>query len=92
MTADSVYLDGFSPQLNPEMWDEDAMKNIARHCRRGTQLATWCVAGHVRQALKAQGFEVKLTIPDSLRGTPTLVVLLETDVDGYYGTDYFTNE
>ena len=33
MTADSVYLDGFSPQLNPEMWDEDAMKNIARHCR-----------------------------------------------------------
>jgi tRNA 5-methylaminomethyl-2-thiouridine biosynthesis bifunctional protein len=59
MTADSVYLDGFSPQLNPEMWDEDAMKNIARHCRRGTRLATWCVAGHVRQALKAQGFEVK---------------------------------
>lgn len=59
LTADSVYLDGFSPQLNPEMWDEDAMKNIARHCRRGTQLATWCVAGHVRQALKAQGFEVK---------------------------------
>lgn len=59
MTADSVYLDGFSPRLNPEMWDEDTMKNIARHCRRGTQLASWCVAGHVRQALKAQGFEVK---------------------------------
>ena len=65
ITADSVYLDGFSPQLNPELWDEDAMKNIARHCRRGTQLATWCVAGSVRQALKTQGFEVK-----KVPGTP----------------------
>lgn len=59
LTADSVYLDGFSPRLNPELWDENAMKNVARHCRRGTQLATWCVAGSVRQALKSQGFEVK---------------------------------
>lgn len=59
LTVDSVYLDGFSPQLNPELWDEAAMKNMARHCRRGTQLATWCVAGSVRQALKAQGFEVR---------------------------------
>ncbi len=40
----------------------------------------------------AQGFEVTLTIPDSLRGTPTIVVLLESDVADYYGTDYFANE
>lgn len=40
----------------------------------------------------AQGFEVSLNIPDSLRGTQTIVVLLETDVSTYYGTDYFTNE
>ena len=59
LTADSIYLDGFSPQLNPELWDESAMKNVARHCRRGTRLATWCVAGTVRQALKSQGFEVQ---------------------------------
>ncbi len=54
----------------------------------------YIVAGtaHYSPEGAAQGFEVKLTIPDSLRGTPTLVVLLETDVDGYYGTDYFTNE
>lgn len=65
LTVDSVYLDGFSPQLNPELWDEDAMKSIARHCRRGTQLATWCVAGSLRQALKAQGFDVK-----KVPGTP----------------------
>jgi hypothetical protein len=54
----------------------------------------YIVAGtaHYNPEGAAQGFEVKLTIPDSLRGTPTIVVLLETDVDGYYGTDYFTNE
>ncbi len=40
----------------------------------------------------AQGFEVTLNIPDSLRGTATLVVLLQSDVADYYGTDYFANE
>ena len=38
------------------------------------------------------GFDVTLTIPDSLRGTQTIVVVLETDMDDYYGTDYFVNE
>ncbi|MDK2979667.1 MAG: hypothetical protein PWQ55_14 [Chloroflexota bacterium] len=41
----------------------------------------------------AQGFEVTLNIPDSLRGNGNLVVvLLETNMADYYGTDYFTNE
>jgi hypothetical protein len=40
----------------------------------------------------AQGFEVTLNIPDSLRGTNTIVVLLETSSSDYYGTDYFVNE
>jgi hypothetical protein len=39
-----------------------------------------------------QGFEVELTIPDSLRGSSIIVVLLETNNSQYYGTDYFTNE
>ncbi len=38
------------------------------------------------------GFEVELTIPDSLRGESMIVVLLETNNSEYYGTDYFTNE
>ena len=40
----------------------------------------------------SQGFEVELTIPDSLRGSSLIVVLLETNNSQYYGTDYFTNE
>jgi hypothetical protein len=40
----------------------------------------------------AQGFDVTLNIPDSLRGSNLVVVLLETDMADYYGSDYFTNE
>lgn len=40
----------------------------------------------------AQGFEVTLNIPDSLRGSSLVVVLLETNMADYYGSDYFTNE
>jgi hypothetical protein len=47
---------------------------------------------HYQPQGSAQGFNVTLNIPDSLRGTGTIVVLLETDMDDYYGTDYFTNE
>lgn len=58
-TADSIYLDGFSPALNPGLWSADTMRALARHCRRGTQLSTWCVARTVRDALAQQGFQVR---------------------------------
>jgi len=40
----------------------------------------------------SQGFRVTLNIPDSLRGTGTIVVLLETNDPNYYGSDYFQNK
>src|SRR3989344_4898755 len=36
LTVDSIYLDGFSPQRNPESWDLHTLKAVARSCRRGT--------------------------------------------------------
>lgn len=59
LTADSVYLDGFSPRQNPELWSAETLASVARHCRRGTRLATWCVAGSVRESLARLGFEVR---------------------------------
>ena len=56
--ADSVYLDGFSPQCNPDMWDLPFCKAVARCCRRGTRIATWTVARSVRDALTQCGFIV----------------------------------
>ena len=58
VAADSVFLDGFSPDLNPEMWSPHTLKAVARLCRRGTRLASWCVQRGVREALAPCGFEV----------------------------------
>ena len=58
LTVDSVYLDGFSPQRNPDIWDLHTLKAVARCCRRGTRLATWTVARSVTDALTHCGFEV----------------------------------
>jgi tRNA 5-methylaminomethyl-2-thiouridine biosynthesis bifunctional protein len=57
--ADSVYLDGFSPQRNPDIWDLHTFKAVARCCRRGTRIATWTIARSVRDALAQSGFVVK---------------------------------
>lgn len=71
--ADSVYLDGFSPQKNPDIWDVHTFKAVARCCRRGTRIATWTIARAVRDGLAQAGFVVRKTpgIPpkrDNLQG------------------------
>lgn len=57
--VDAVYLDGFSPECNPDIWSLETLKALARHCRRGTRLATWTVARSVRDALAQCGFVVE---------------------------------
>ena len=56
--ADAVFLDGFSPQVNPHMWSADTLQAVAQHCRPGTTLATYTVAKDVRMRLQALGFSV----------------------------------
>jgi tRNA 5-methylaminomethyl-2-thiouridine biosynthesis bifunctional protein len=58
-SVDAVYLDGFNPAQNPTMWSEPVMQAVAQLCRPGTRLASWCVAGVVKQRLRAAGFEVR---------------------------------
>jgi tRNA 5-methylaminomethyl-2-thiouridine biosynthesis bifunctional protein len=57
--ADAVYLDGFSPALNPDMWSAAALAAVARHCKPGSRLASYSVALPVRQALGQLGFAVQ---------------------------------
>ncbi|MEK9953094.1 MAG: tRNA (5-methylaminomethyl-2-thiouridine)(34)-methyltransferase MnmD [Curvibacter sp.] len=57
--ADAVYLDGFSPARNPAMWSTEVIEGVARLCRPGTRLASWCVAGEVRARLQRAGFELR---------------------------------
>lgn len=59
LQVDSVYLDGFSPDRNPELWSLHTLKAVARGCRPGTRLATWSVARSVRDHLTQCGFAVE---------------------------------
>jgi tRNA 5-methylaminomethyl-2-thiouridine biosynthesis bifunctional protein len=56
--ADSVFLDGFDPRRNPQMWELHTLQGVAKLCRTGTRLATWTVTGTVKQELRQCGFEV----------------------------------
>ena len=57
--ADAIYLDGFAPAKNPEMWSPAAMKALGRRAASGATAATWSAAGSVREALEGAGFEVE---------------------------------
>jgi tRNA 5-methylaminomethyl-2-thiouridine biosynthesis bifunctional protein len=56
--ADAVFLDGFSPSVNPDMWSTSVLRAVAEHCRPGTRLATYTVARSVRDDLMQLGFSV----------------------------------
>ncbi|WP_411286780.1 tRNA (5-methylaminomethyl-2-thiouridine)(34)-methyltransferase MnmD [Phenylobacterium sp.] len=57
--ADAWFLDGFSPARNPAMWSDEVLALVARRSAPGARAATFTVAGHVRRALAAAGFEVE---------------------------------
>ncbi len=57
--ADAVFLDGFSPALNPDMWADDVFASIAARTKGNARLATFTVAGFVRRGLQAAGFAVE---------------------------------
>lgn len=59
--ADAWFLDGFSPAKNPELWDEELMREVGAHTAAGGSFATYTAAGHVRQKLTTAGFEVSRT-------------------------------
>lgn len=57
--ADAFYLDGFAPARNPEMWNDDVMRELARLAQPEATAATYSVAGAVRHGLAAAGFVVE---------------------------------
>ncbi|MBB6097712.1 tRNA U34 5-methylaminomethyl-2-thiouridine-forming methyltransferase MnmC [Deinobacterium chartae] len=56
--ASALYLDGFSPAANPEVWTPDFCARLAAALVPGGWLATYSAAGAVRRALAAAGLEV----------------------------------
>ena len=60
LAADAIYLDGFAPDRNPEMWSAAVMKALARLARPGATAATYATARAVRDALAGAGFVAEL--------------------------------
>jgi tRNA 5-methylaminomethyl-2-thiouridine biosynthesis bifunctional protein len=56
--ADALYLDGFSPAKNPEMWSVSVFRALAALSDKETTLATWSVSSLVRDGLIQAGFDV----------------------------------
>ncbi|QGZ62773.1 bifunctional tRNA (5-methylaminomethyl-2-thiouridine)(34)-methyltransferase MnmD/FAD-dependent 5-carboxymethylaminomethyl-2-thiouridine(34) oxidoreductase MnmC [Paraburkholderia acidisoli] len=59
MRADAIYLDGFAPAKNPELWSLPIFKALARIAGEGATFATWSSAGDVKRALEQCGFEYR---------------------------------
>ncbi|MCO5107623.1 MAG: FAD-dependent 5-carboxymethylaminomethyl-2-thiouridine(34) oxidoreductase MnmC [Burkholderiaceae bacterium] len=59
LAADAFFLDGFAPARNPRMWEPALLRALGRLARPGAALATWSVAGAVREALLGAGFEAE---------------------------------
>ena len=56
---DAWFLDGFAPDRNPDMWQPNVLKELARLSHDKTRLATFTVASQVRRDLQAAGFRVE---------------------------------
>ena len=58
--ADAVFLDGFAPAHNPDMWQPRLLKAVGRLAAPGATLATWSVATDMRAGLATAGFDTCL--------------------------------
>jgi tRNA U34 5-methylaminomethyl-2-thiouridine-forming methyltransferase MnmC len=56
---DACYLDPFSPDVNPELWTEEFLAEVAAVLRPGGALSSYCVQGAVRRRLQALGLLVE---------------------------------
>lgn len=54
----SVYLDGHSPDKNPEMWSTALFRTLNRLCAPEACLSSYSSAGVVKRALREAGFQV----------------------------------
>lgn len=57
--ANAWFLDGFSPAKNPQMWNEELLKQVHRLTALDGSFATYAAAGFVRRNLIAAGFAVE---------------------------------
>ncbi|WP_373976733.1 bifunctional tRNA (5-methylaminomethyl-2-thiouridine)(34)-methyltransferase MnmD/FAD-dependent 5-carboxymethylaminomethyl-2-thiouridine(34) oxidoreductase MnmC [Chitinibacter sp. SCUT-21] len=60
--VDAIYLAGFSPTKNPEMWSLPVFKALWRLCTADTTLASYTIASHVLEGLHEAGFTTSTAV------------------------------
>jgi tRNA U34 5-methylaminomethyl-2-thiouridine-forming methyltransferase MnmC len=58
-TFDIVFYDAFSPETQPDLWDEMMMGRIFNALKSGGIMTTYCAKGSFKRALKSVGFQVE---------------------------------
>ncbi len=56
--ANAWFLDGFSPSKNPELWEQELLRQVATHTAPDGTAATYTAAGFVRRGLEEAEFTV----------------------------------
>lgn len=54
--VDAIFLDGFAPGKNPDMWSAAVFRALFELSHSTTRIATWSVSGWVRTGLDEAGF------------------------------------
>jgi len=69
---DAVFLDPFSPDVNPELWTYDFIRLLADKLKPGGVVATYSAAMPVRGAMLRAGLKVGATTPFGRRRSGTI--------------------
>jgi tRNA U34 5-methylaminomethyl-2-thiouridine-forming methyltransferase MnmC len=56
---DLVYFDAFSPETQPELWDDSVFEKLYAAMQQESILITYCAKGTVKRSLKKAGFRVE---------------------------------
>ena len=56
---DLIYFDAFSPESQPELWEEGVFRRLFEASSPGAVLTTYCAKGEVRRRLQRAGFLVE---------------------------------
>jgi tRNA U34 5-methylaminomethyl-2-thiouridine-forming methyltransferase MnmC len=75
---DAVFLDPFSPRVEPDLWDPRFLREIAKRMAAGSLLSTYSASLSVRAALVAAGLRVG---PGARVGTKASGTLASPDVE-----------
>lgn len=59
VAADLFFYDAFAPEIQPELWTEQAMRRCAGALRTGGVLVTYCAKGQFKRNLRTAGFRVE---------------------------------